>query len=202
MNYINHNIAGLFILTLVLIAICFWYLFIPQTILIEYSASIMTTGSLMLLLGYLNTKKTPSKSYNFIIWVIILFISYLIIRLALKQDLFSESYLYPSICTFCLRYQVPMDWLLFLLLLPSMNTSLERVPKKHLSTFIFCLFSISSIELFIANQNFNIYFQILLLMYLIGRYFKLYGFILSKRVLFLVWTILMVISAYKIWILL
>ena len=93
MNYINHNIAGLFILTLVLIAIYFWYLFIPQTILIEYSASIMTTGSLMLLLGYLNTKKTPSKSYNFIIWVIILFISYLIIRLALKQDLFSESYL-------------------------------------------------------------------------------------------------------------
>lgn len=57
MNYINHNIAGLFILTLVLIAIYFWYLFIPQTILIEYSASIMTTGSLMLLLGYLNTKK-------------------------------------------------------------------------------------------------------------------------------------------------
>ena len=35
-----------------------------------------------------------------------------------------------------------------------------------------------------------------------GKYFKLYGFILSKRVLFLVWTILMVISAYKIWILL
>ena len=95
-----------------------------------------------------------------------------------------------------------MDWLLFLLLLPSMNTSLEKVPKKHLSTFILCLFSISSIELFIANQNFNIYFQILLLMYLIGKYFKLYGFILSKRVLFLVWTILMVISAYKIWILL
>ncbi len=202
MNYINHNITGLFILTLVLIAICFWYLFIPPTILIEYSASIMITGSLMLFLGYLNTKKAPSKSYNVTIWVIILFISYLIIRLALKQDLFSESYLYPSIYTFCLRYQVPIDWLLFLLLLPGMNTSLEKVPKKNLSTFIFCLFFISSIELFIANQNFNIYFQILLLMYLIGRYFKLYGFILSKRVLFLVWTILMVISAYKIWILL
>lgn len=95
MNYINHNIAGLFILTLVLIAICFWYLFIPQTILIEYSASIMTTGSLMLLLGYLNTKKAPSKSYNITIWIIILFISYLIIRLSLKQDLFFRKLFIP-----------------------------------------------------------------------------------------------------------
>lgn len=55
MNYINHmcrvihsNIEYLLLL--------FWYFIYPQTILIEYSASIMTTGSLIFAFGILKHK--------------------------------------------------------------------------------------------------------------------------------------------------